>query len=354
MDFVRASWVGVAILLVLAGCKSDGVSPSDAGLDAAEVSDADVSADSAADGGDTDSGSDLIRWRHISTGNVHACGVTDDYRITCWGGWRRFAEGQIPFGTYEMVSASARWDCALDSAGTVDCWGDTNFQGRLKPPVDEEGEPLGGFTYIDIGENHACAAGGPHEIKCWGLGSEEGEREGFSDYDQAVVPEGIAFERVAAGFLHTCAIRADDGAIECWGAGTNPEREVDDNDYDQAVPPEGEYVDIDAARYRNCAVNSDGAIRCWGRDGFGPPPEATNFESITVGKTHACALDDAGEITCWGQDANGAKDVGDGPWEQVAAGTEFTCALAPPENMATGGTVRCWGRNDNDQTEVPE
>jgi alpha-tubulin suppressor-like RCC1 family protein len=354
MNYVSWTWVGFATFVLVAGCESDTRVPLDTGVDVGDTRETDAGQDTAQDGGEDTETDPPIRWRHVSAGNTHACGITEDFRVTCWGSWRDFAEGQIPAGTMQMVVADRRWDCSLDSAGTIDCWGEKKFTGRLNPPEDEEGDPLGGFTDLDISQNHACAAGGPHNIRCWGLGSEKDEREGFNDYDQSVAPEGTAYTKVAAGYIHTCAIRADDGTIDCWGAGDDPDENTGGSDYDQSVPPEGEYVDIDAHQFRSCALSADGAIDCWGREGFGTPPEGKGYSSLSVGYTHSCALDEQGEITCWGNEADGAKDVGDGPWRQVAAGTRLTCALGPPENSREGGRIECWGRNDHRQLEVPE
>ena len=73
---------------------------------------------------------------------------------------------------------------------------------------------------------------------------------------------------------------------------------------------------------------------------------------IAAGASHTCAVVNAGSVECWGDNgydqlgnpsAGGSSDLplpvkGLGVVTQLAAGTDFTCAL-------TGGEVFCWGDN---------
>ena len=62
--------------------------------------------------------------------------------------------------------------------------------------------------------------------------------------------------------------------------------------------------------YRSCALRSDGAVVCWGRDygdGTSPPPQDV-FETIVSGHGHSCGLDSTGDVTCWGYNGSGAAE----------------------------------------------
>ncbi|HTR53320.1 MAG TPA: hypothetical protein VMJ10_21650 [Kofleriaceae bacterium] len=84
------------------------------------------------------------------------------------------------------------------------------------------------------------------------------------------------------------------------------------------------------------------------------------FASFGLGARHACALDTSGAIYCWGDNrfdqAVDAPSVGSiavptrmgtGTWSALAVGGEHACAIA-------GGAVSCWGRNsEGEATGAP-
>ncbi|MBK6517581.1 MAG: hypothetical protein IPG04_26555 [Polyangiaceae bacterium] len=134
-----------------------------------------------------------------------------------------------------------------------------------------------------------------------------------------------------------------------------------------------------------CLVGDGGAVTCWGRDGFGqlgtgvarksvfPPgkpvkglPEA---RSLAVGLDFACSLSKRGEVHCWGssyagQSGNGVALPSDpeqastagvlapahvklsAPAVALDAGVSHACAVLD------GGTVECWGANEEGQLGV--
>lgn len=82
--------------------------------------------------------------------------------------------------------------------------------------------------------------------------------------------------------------------------------------------------------------------------------------SFDAGATHVCAILVNASLRCWGDNANGqlgigttvanlpapgTKDILTGV-QQVACGTQFTCALL------VNGTVRCWGVNNYGQLGI--
>jgi alpha-tubulin suppressor-like RCC1 family protein len=104
-----------------------------------------------------------------------------------------------------------------------------------------------------------------------------------------------------------------------------------------------------------CATSGEcpGDATCSG--GVCVAPEGTcpalDLRAISVGNRHVCALDSAGHLYCWGdnrrgQVGTGTNDiviaapvrVGEDIWDQLAVGTETSCALR-------GGEVYCWGNN---------
>jgi len=123
----------------------------------------------------------------------HACVVTGDGGVSCWGYNHR---GQVGDGTYEnrnaptavlgiedviQVAAGDRFTCALRADGTVWCWG-ANWSGSL--------------------------------------GDGSTQHEACDEYDCSTTPVqvvGIADGVDLAAGNHGCALRAD-GTVWCWGS----------------------------------------------------------------------------------------------------------------------------------------
>ena len=143
-------------------------------------------------------------------------------------------------------------------------------------------------------------------------------------------------------------------------------------------PASGALIDLGSAH--GCAVQADGAARCWGKGtsgrlGSGATTSllategttasavlsAGGARAITSGDAHTCALTPAATVRCWGQGGSGQLGSGardnrldgvvtpaggtDDPSavplgsavSSVSAGGDFTCAVVE------AGTVRCWG-----------
>jgi alpha-tubulin suppressor-like RCC1 family protein len=91
---------------------------------------------------------------------------------------------------------------------------------------------------------------------------------------------------------------------------------------------------LSAGNYHTCAVLDDGAVKCWGFNGFGqlglgdtawrgdgPGEMGDALPSIDLGTgrsataltatSHTCALLDHGSLKCWGQNEYGQLGLGD-------------------------------------------
>ncbi|PDW00589.1 OmpL47-type beta-barrel domain-containing protein [Candidatus Chloroploca asiatica] len=74
-----------------------------------------------------------------------------------------------------------------------------------------------------------------------------------------------------------------------------------------------------------------------------------SVQAVSLGWSHACVLLSTGEVRCWGRNENGQINVPAdlGPVSQISAGFSHTCAVT------TAGAVQCWGSNDYGETNVP-
>ena len=316
-----------------------------------------------------------------------------------------------------QISAGSTHACALTAEGKVLCWGE-GVNGRLgnnadanlnhpdpsKPVVDENGDALTGIVQVSAGGKHSCALTEEGGVLCWGkaangvLGNDCDSSCTDKNHAVAVVAEDggadplTGIVQISAGRLHTCAL-TDGGEVLCWGEGSfgrlgnhsvaSKDHPVSTLNLDDSSTPLSGIAQISAGIYHTCALTVDGNLKCWGsggngRLGIGSSPQYRSRADIVVdgdnsstplsgivqvsaGGTYTCALTKEGKVKCWGNGSNGRLgndgdtdkehpvDVVDGNGSstplanvsQINSGGSHTCALA-----STGG-VKCWGVGDN-------
>ncbi|HWV37369.1 MAG TPA: MXAN_6577-like cysteine-rich protein [Vulgatibacter sp.] len=193
-----------------------------------------------------------------------------------------------------------------------------------------------------------------------------------------------------AKMFHTSCVLSDDGRVLCWGQngcgqvgnGQPPAANchVGAGSTGVARPTEvagiGGAVHLAVGEHHNCAILSDGGVRCWGLNHKGQlgggdtsvytePVEVMDGDelleatALALTDSSTCALV-GGNVKCWGSFANGRLGndadadqlapafVMDGaqPLSGVvglAAGMNHVCALLQ------SGQVTCWGGNLNGQ-----
>ena len=312
----------------------------------------------------------------VSSGQMHTCAVLKGGRVKCWGA---NTYGQLGDGTGNAATTpvevkglpnttavAAGWShtCALLDDGTVKCWG-LNGSAQLGAGVTEgpqschgpagdfscsltpvEVKGLSGVKAISAGGNHTCALGRDGTVGCWGanthaqlgLGTSTGpDTCTIADWQHACaatvqVTKKIAdVVAIAAGGYHTCALLGDT-SVRCWGPNlmgqlaTGQQRgswtPVLTRDLDGAVA-------LSAGLMHNCAVLKDGHARCWGNNNRGQLGAVTGRESGDP--QHGDEIRSTVPVPV----------VGLGGAAAISCGGEHTCALT------NGGTVACWGSNEN-------
>ena len=182
----------------------------------------------------------------ITAGDSHTCALTADGTVVCWGD---DTHGQLfePDGQYRAVAAGARHTCAIRSDNTIECWGD-NAARQLDAPT-------GQYRAVTAGRNHSLRHRQRQHHRM--LGRLSARRLASSSSKRNCTPPSPPgqYRDVAAGYIHTCAIRSDN-TIECWG--TNNDGQLD--------APTGQYRAITAGRNHSCAIRTDDTIACWGDD----------------------------------------------------------------------------------------
>ncbi len=141
------------------------------------------------------------------------------------------------------------------------------------------------------------------------------------------------------------------------------------------VPNPGQTLTAWAGAWHACA-SEDRTLYCWGRNAEGqlgvgstgdawsrrPVRTVTSPAAVSLGLFHTCACDESGQAYCWGRNKEGQLGlgllsaegmpapralVGETDCVHIAAGGFHTCAVR------RGGTVACWGSNEQGQIGQP-
>ncbi|MCL2825215.1 MAG: hypothetical protein FWD57_14590 [Polyangiaceae bacterium] len=230
----------------------------------------------------------------VSVGNGHACILTSNGAVYCWGRNKSGAVGDgskddriVPTPVVGLssgvvaMSAGGRISCAVTKAGNVLCWGHNYNQcigdgtriDRLVPtPVVGLELPV---VAISAGEASVCAITSNQGVVCWGGYPRFGS--GADAVDERLAPKPIPWLEtgviaVSSGNGHACAI-TDCSALKCWGYnqlgqlgdGTEMDREYPT----QVMGLESNVIAVSAGSGHTCAVRAPGTALCWGSNGDG-------------------------------------------------------------------------------------
>ncbi len=227
-----------------------------------------------------------LRFRHVSAGIGHACGLTTDNRVYC---------------------------CGLNQRGAI---GDSTTTDRHVPvPI------YGGRHWLQVraGNNRTCALTQANVTFCWGWNI--GGSLGITSLTvkRVLIPSRVSgtlkFARLTGRNFPVCGTLTS-GKAYCWGLHT-------------PAPVTGGLVFTGVSTGTNrssCAVTTTFKAYCWGEDTYGqlgtgttapsrPVPTAvgggTTFQGVTVGNKHTCGVARSTNLGyCWG--LNDGGQLGDG------------------------------------------
>lgn len=200
------------------------------------------------------------------------------------------------------------------------------YQAQLEPQAAASAVEAPMVVLATVGQEHSCAIISGGEVLCWGRNN-YGQlgNDSTDDSLDPVLVEGLAGSIVAlaSGQHHTCALNSD-GAVFCWGR--NFEGQLGDGSTTNrrtAVAVSGlssGVTAIGAGYEHTCAVLTGGALKCWGKNHRGQLGDnSTTNRSTPVGVMGV---------------ASGAV--------KVSGGWGHTCAL-----ISNG--MKCWGYNSDGQ-----
>lgn len=350
----------------------------------------------------------------LAAGWVHSCAIAASGEVYCWGhndagqlGDGREVPSRVPvkvLGVDEAVTLAATGSstCAVQRGGSVWCWGDGERPAQVRGLGPASAVVIGGGT---TGQNACALVDGA--VWCWGQKFERSTRawvevpaarvDGLTGIDEVCLgsqfgctrdaqrvrcwddyktvelsqPGKFVAQEVAealAGARHLvclgsylCALRGN-GRVGCaygdagmlghggigWSGNSVPS---------VVVPGIVDAVEL-VTGGSACAVQADGAVRCWEFDELRPwepiAPATTvagieRPRALAIGGGHTCALGQDGVVRCLGDNHYGAvgggEDVlaltpepisGTEGMHGLVAGDGFTCGLR-------AGQPHCWG-----------
>lgn len=349
----------------------------------------------------------------LSSGDSHACALTDCGALACWGindkGQLGIAVSCLycppapvaaPSGLdVVQVAACGSSTCALFSDGSVRCWGDNTY-GQLG---------VGNFTNLSIpntnainlgrsakaiaaSPSHACALLDDRSLKCWGRNN--AGQLGYGDTTQRTDPDlvsihlgvGRTAKAISAGSEYTCVL-LDDDSVKCWGL--NSSGQLGYGDTTQRTAPAVNPINLGTGRSAvsiaagsnyTCVLLDDDSVKCWGSNSFGqlgygdtttrnaPAAQPINLgtgrraKSIATGGSHVCVILDDDSVKCWGSNNFGQLGYSDTTTRNAPDANPIDLGVGrTAKHIVAGatftcaflddGTVKCWGNNDKTQAE---
>lgn len=305
------------------------------------------------------------RFLQVVTGASHACGLTTEDRVLCWGdntqsqlgvsttdldcnllqpnGWvQDFANACaiVPVAVetglkFVEIGAGADRTCGRTSGGTIWCWG-TSYYGLGDSAGTARSDSLirvsspASFRTLGVGSNHACASDVTGQGWCWGYNGSgqlgRGAVGGATHTGPAAwtINSSAFIQRWALGAEHTCALTGAGDAL-CWGRGDAGQRGDSSTTASQLDPTYVatplKFTRIAAAGASTCALQAGtGAAWCWGENSDGRLGDGTTSDRIApapvLGGLTFTRLVMGGQDWSWG--------------------TSTTCG-------ASAGRFYCWG-----------
>lgn len=299
------------------------------------------------------------------------CGKTTDQRIKCWGGTTEYHNSI--FTKYYKYSGAAHWSldtftnlfntqagiCGITTLGQLKCalHGSSmlprNFGSFSHPTPSVQ---VGAVKYettldfLDIALK-CLIKSTDYSLSCWGssnyvsriaeglefkqLGSrlfysedlygiqQNGTLTSIDYYDETItiVDPGVSYSDISVQGTFGCGITQDTSTVKCWGGNSNGQLGVGDTvDRETPTPislaePFLKVVaDSGTSGAWVCALSTNLALYCWGRNTLGlgtgitnstTPVEilpGTRFTDFGVKSNTACAIRESdGRVLCWGR-----------------------------------------------------
>ncbi len=175
-------------------------------------------------------------FRALSAGADHTCGVTSADDAFCWGvnNYGQIGDGsqtarrvwptRVAGGhKFRQVSGGEGHTCGVTTVARAFCWGygqygqigDGKTSNRFTPQAVAGGRS---FSHVSGGGRHTCGVTTQNRAYCWGENfGTLGDGTSTRRLTPSAVAGGIRFRQVDAGYGHICGVNPDNRAY-CWGS----------------------------------------------------------------------------------------------------------------------------------------
>lgn len=314
--------------------------------------------------------------------------------------------------TVTYIDVGDHHACAIDSTGGLHCWGNDVFgqlgdatHGSKRYPVIINGGSLAGKTVVAVsgGYHNTCAIDSTGSLSCWGQNVEGQMGKGTTDgagvyYEEPQLVNGGSLAgktvtKVAVGDGYVCAIDST-GGLHCWGYNGNGQVGINNTTTPQPTPllinggtlAGKTVIAVETSDYDTCALDSTAVLHCWGLDSAGAVGDnptlsskyapvlvdttVTNGSSLNgktvtafdLGGSHVCAIDSLNATHCWGKNTKGNLGIGSLTPDRsgipvivnTASGTSSlydkkAAVISVGDNHACvidfDSAIHCWGEN---------
>ena len=158
---------------------------------------------------------------------------------------------------------------------------------------------------------------------------------------------------LSAGDHHHCVIQLGEAIPWCWGTDGLRQYSTPSQPFSDNSP----FLTIQSGSYATCALSTSGKGACWvshsyGKESLTLPSHPTPWAFLAVHGSAVCAVDVEYRATCWdylypGNEVVVIPSETVNCWIYIDVGPFHTCGIH------CSGRAECWGRNDNDQCDVP-
>ena len=273
----------------------------------------------------------------------------------------------------ETMDADYSRSCAVDDSGLVWCWG-LDFVSNTQNYLPEVVPQLHSVKQINASQLSVCASNQDTELLCWG--NNQYQHLNVADNSELVeTPSLFNWNQLEKSSLvamtsdSSCLLTAD-GTPYCLGynyagdLGTGSDEEHITEPQAVIIPEGLIFSEISAGFSHFCALGTDKNAYCWGYNldlgqAINTPTKVTGLESvvkITSFYDGSCALTEVGEVWCWGENDSGVlgyKSPSNSYWKNQAIQIELPgkatdIASAEYYNCAVGDEsfqddIYCWG-----------
>ena len=153
-------------------------------------------------------------------------------------------------------------------------------------------------------------------------------------------------QQIAAGVDHTCGIFGS-GILVCFGANDEPVVQMAYGDTES-------YVQVTSGDRISCALSKSDQVHCWQLSPYARRPDLELTPVVgdrwiegVAGSSFIYALSNTGTVRCKGRNDNSQFNVPDlpAPAVAIAAGSAHACAVLNASTLGTDSNLICWGNN---------